>query len=135
MSRTQVVVPFMLSIIAPNQSHNFADKIQKESEHISFLVITTILNTIIAPVFATLIISPQCLRYIFITPDTVETSVDIPFCWLFRYYTQGNASYGLDVSCAATHDELESISYVPPYEYTYQCSGDLLGSYAGVWVD
>lgn len=121
----------MLKCIQPRRPHSVVDKINSDTGILSFLVVMTMLNTILVPIFAMLVISPQCLRYIFITPDPVTIQHKIPLCSDFEFSGSPNVS-ALSVTCIGYEDTFQTSQFIPPYEYTYHCSYDVLSSYSSV---
>lgn len=87
--------------------------------------IVTIINIIIMPMVSTGIISPNCLKYVFIQPPEVTTSYTYQVC---DHYS------AFDGSCAFYLTNVQEISYLVPWIYSYECASMVLVSYLPVFI-
>ncbi len=91
-------------------------------------VFRTVLNIVaimIAPCIATAIASPDCFYYVLFQAPTISTTYDVSVC-------DGVNSFSLNC------EELGYISaissYLPVFEYSYQCSSSLMTEYTAVFI-
>jgi hypothetical protein len=147
---TRYVVPSLVSAVSNEQSSQSAhilergiimrsvssvsinNDIRSEIRNQSFLVAITIFNTIIVPCLAVIVVSPQALLYIFTTPESVETTFDIPNCVVYDLLSTSNGT--TSYSCYQYSTTPQPISFSPPFAYTYGGSMALLQAYASVFT-
>eukprot|EP00981_Chlorochromonas_danica_P007615 scaffold1829_cov194-Ochromonas_danica.AAC.4 len=80
-------------------------------------------NTILAPVFATLLANSNCLYYVWTSPPSIDIGYTFYIC---------NAVDG--VSCTSYVPNYHTLTIQPPFNYSYQCSSALLTDYAYVFA-
>jgi len=100
-----------------SKEHDLREVWSKISLLLLFLIL---LNVIMIPCFIVTIISPNCFYDILIPPASVETSYPFIECVLFDR----------DEKCLQEEVQSSSTSYDPPFNYSYQCSDDLIIYYA-----
>jgi hypothetical protein len=83
-----------------------------------------ILNNILYPVLAIIIILPDCFYYAFVQPSTVTSS--------FSYLTC--RAYSLTVCVPASIDVVSATtSFIPPFGYTYLCASNIITYYISLF--
>lgn len=96
-----------------------------ENKLILFQYVMEIFNNIVAPCLATAVISRDCLYNVFINPPSVDASYNYNTC---------DGIYILNGTCSTYITETQDTSYIPPFNYSYQCSSVLITTYAAVYV-
>jgi hypothetical protein len=83
-----------------------------------------ILNNILYPVLAVIIILPDCFYYAFKQPATVTSSFSYLSCSVYSYNF-----------CIATSIEAvtETTSFIPPFGYTYLCAANIITYYISLF--
>jgi Leucine-rich repeat (LRR) protein len=92
---------------------------------ISFLDNLNLFNNIIIPVLATMFILPDCFYNALFAAQ--EVSSYYPYQQCDQYILEANI--GRDC-----HPETQTLSYSPPYIYSYQCSSKVIINYASVYI-
>jgi hypothetical protein len=93
---------------------------------ISLLERLVLINNIIIPVIAILILLPDCFYNAFFAASDVESSYEYVNC---ETYAGGPTVDGLDCISA-----VENTSYSPPFNYSFQCSSKLIINYIPVYI-
>jgi Leucine-rich repeat (LRR) protein len=83
-----------------------------------------LLNNIAIPCLVVAAISPSCFYNVFIPAPTVESSYEITQC----------VGIVLETGCDLYTTTVETISYDPPFSYSYQCSSSFVKNYAPAFV-
>jgi Leucine-rich repeat (LRR) protein len=96
-----------------------------ESRDISFVEILTLLNNVLIPVFAVLIILPDCFYNTFVSPESVSSSYKFISCG--EYFRNGTLGLLCD-------EDVVETSYTPPFIYSYQCSSKIIINYVPVYL-
>lgn len=101
-------------------------------------------NNIVIPFLATGVVSSTCFLYFFRKPESVVTSYTFDQCVVQSTYEYLCTNYetvdvcnilsGVEYGCSGNVVAEASTSYTPPFEYSFQCSGTFLSSYAAVYV-
>jgi hypothetical protein len=98
----------------------------KEAEGRLFLMqlAVAITNTLIIPCLVAACISPSCFYDVFVPPSSVTTSYNAPQCELLNKGV-----------CVLYSPDIFTLTYNPPYRYSYQCSSSLVTYYAPAYVN
>jgi hypothetical protein len=95
-------------------------------------------NNVFGPFIAFAIISSNCFRdALFHSEDVVSTyTYDSPVFYPITYNDAGfrNSDISVVIFSNTTSKNERSISYLPPFSYSYQCSSSFLEAYGGVFV-
>jgi hypothetical protein len=83
-----------------------------------------ILNNILYPVLAVIIILPDCFYYAFVQPSTVTSSFSYLSCSVYSY------NYCIPTSIEAV---TETTSFIPPFGYTYLCAANIITYYISLF--
>jgi Leucine-rich repeat (LRR) protein len=86
-------------------------------------------NTILAPCLGSLIANADCFYYAFVSADSISTT----YAYSTLQCQNSNLIDGHMFFCSLTKTE-KSLSYDPPFIYSYQCSSAILNDYAYVFV-
>jgi hypothetical protein len=121
--------------ISSNSSSTAAKSIQEEAndqvfyqystEDLSFISTTVLLNNIILPAIAILIVSSNCFYNAFFSANTVSSSYSYDVC----LWTSPVIS-----TCLATLEYYDQSSYSPPFIYSYQCASQIIINYTTVFI-
>jgi Leucine-rich repeat (LRR) protein len=110
-------------------SYSNADNILfNEERRIFFLTHLLIFNNVLAPFVAAIFVSPNCFYYLLITPPEVTTSYNTVQC------DEEIGSYITEGVCLETSVINQSLSYIPPFFYSYQCSSNLLSTFISFYI-
>ena len=96
-----------------------------ESYDISFVIFTCLLNNIIFPLLAVMVVSSDCLYNAFISASSVDSSYSYTTCKVIRVVAGSFINY----RCVEFGQVEETSSYKPPFLYSYQCASDFLRRY------
>ena len=99
-----------------------------EERRIFFLTHLLLFNNVLAPLAASAFVSVDCFYYVVVTPPAVHTEYNVLLC------TQFISSLLVEGDCLAYQSFSQSVSYVPPFFYSFQCSSSLLTSFAYVYL-
>lgn len=133
----QVVLPNTVAAISSRQSAGVSrsgvvDRVVQTSRNMSFMVVIVVINTIVIPCLAVILVSPQCLLYALSASPVVQTSYQLPICSsIFDRIANGTLT---NIQCSNYEEQTLLLEYEPPFLYSYQCSDSLLTSYASVFV-
>jgi hypothetical protein len=83
-----------------------------------------ILNNILYPVLAVIIVLPDCFYYAFVQPSTVTSSFSYLSCSVYSYSFCVPASIELVT---------ETTSFIPPFDYTYLCAANIITYYISLF--
>jgi Leucine-rich repeat (LRR) protein len=92
---------------------------------ISFLDNLILFNSIILPVLATIFILPDCFY------NALFAAPDVSSYYTFDQCDRINVKLDLDWLCSS---QTQTLSYSPPYIYSYQCSSKVVINYASVYI-
>ncbi len=95
------------------------------NHHIRFYMGIVIFNSLILPCLVAAIVSSNCLFNAFKSADTVSTSYSYLYCVVF------DTDSG---ECETYVTSTTSLSYIPPFYYTYECSFKTLTTYGSVYM-
>lgn len=84
------------------------------------LLFLILFNTIIIPCLVVAIVSPNCFYDLIISTQSVTSTFPLVDCIAFNIYGE----------CQQLDLQASSTSYDPPFNYSYQCSDDLISYYA-----
>lgn len=117
---SEVVVPFLCTFLQYAYSHLDNDRIQQHA------LVMNLVNFIVAPVLATMVVSKSCLYYTYHSYDatSVVSSLSVPSC-----YSQTVTANGVTVETCTTLDSGYSYKIVPNFFYSYQCGSTVLITY------
>ena len=90
-----------------------------------FLTAILILNNIILPSLAEAAVDSNCVYNILVTPPPVRVAYEFVSCNIYSLGTH---------LCMSSSVLSNSVSYVPPFTYRYQCSSTILSNYSSVFV-
>eukprot|EP01040_Poterioochromonas_malhamensis_P010101 gene10101-10980_t len=103
---------------------NKEDNLFNEERRIFFLTYLLTFNNVIAPLIAALFISPDCFYYLLVTPPSITTDYNVVVC------DKEVGSYIYEGICLDYNVLTPSVSFIPPFLYSYQCSSTLLPIFA-----
>ena len=105
-----------------------------ESYDISFMIVTCLLNNVLFPLLAVMVVSADCLYRAIDQPSAVTSTYDYTSCNKLEL-TLGAVQTILDTDYVCTSFTTESSmdSYYPPFLYSYQCSSVFLRKYASLY--
>jgi hypothetical protein len=83
-----------------------------------------ILNNILYPVLAVIIILPDCFYYAFVQPSTVTSTFSYLSCTVYSFTV-----------CIPSSIEVvtETTSFIPPFGYTYLCASNIITYYISLF--
>jgi Leucine-rich repeat (LRR) protein len=93
---------------------------------LSFLSLTILLNNIVFPAIAILIVSPDCFYNAFFAASDVSSSYTYEVCARYSALDDG--------ICLQYLSYPVNSSYSPPFIYSYQCASIIIINYAAVFV-
>jgi Leucine-rich repeat (LRR) protein len=97
-------------------------------------VLLALLNVIVIPCLAVMVISPACFYDALKGTDAVTSSYEYDgSCQLLSFVTD-EATGEVTVACTVVQTEVGTTSYTPPFTYSYQCSSSFVTSYAPTFV-
>jgi Leucine-rich repeat (LRR) protein len=91
---------------------------------LKFLIRLVLLNQIILPILAVLVILPDCFRNAFFAASMVSSSYSYEECILNNAVVQERVC----------RTETQTTSYAPPFLYSYQCASKVLINYVPVYL-
>lgn len=91
----------------------------------SILKWTAILNTIIIPILAVAMVSPDCFLYTWTLPADVEVSYNTQQC-IILYTSADEVPY-----CYPT---LTTNAFSPSFQYSFQCSSNVMANFMNVFI-
>jgi hypothetical protein len=93
------------------------------------LILMMLFNTVIAPLLAVLLVSPECFYYVIQKPSSVSVSYNFLQC------TDGlvETSEGF-YDCVGRSIATHTVSYSPAFNYSYQCTSSLLANFVNVYL-
>jgi Leucine-rich repeat (LRR) protein len=94
---------------------------------ITFLELLVIVNHVILPIIAIVIILPDCFYNAFVAAENVSSSFKYESC-------NGETIFDgqiVNVSCVFQYQET---SFTPPFIYSYQCSSKVLMNYVPIYI-
>eukprot|EP01038_Epipyxis_sp_PR26KG_P014650 gene14650-19682_t len=93
------------------------------------LFVTIFIYTLV-PCLATAVINSNCFFNVFVSPPLVQSSYSYLQCDDERIISTAAAlSF-----CISYVSDFQTISFIPPFSYNYQCSSSILTSYAYIFV-
>jgi Leucine-rich repeat (LRR) protein len=98
---------------------------QYTTTDLSFLSITILLNNIIFPAIAILIVSSDCFYTALFSASSVSSTYTYEVC------QRKSIKYS---TCLATLTYYQESSYSPPFIYSYQCASRIIINYASVFI-
>jgi Leucine-rich repeat (LRR) protein len=87
------------------------------------LVVASLLNNIVIPCLVVALVSPDCFYEVFAAPPAVTSEFSFPSCVLDNAH-----------DCVTYTEQSNTISYDPPFRYSYQCSASFVTYYAPAYV-
>jgi hypothetical protein len=93
-----------------------------------------LLNVIVIPCLAVMVISPACFYDALTETDPVTSSFEHGGSCVERIVYVNDAGAVTDISCASVQTEVGVTSYTPPFTYSYQCSSSFVTYYAPTFV-
>jgi Leucine-rich repeat (LRR) protein len=112
------------------------------TRHSLFLVILAILNNIVSPYAAEAFISPNCFEYALSAAPIFSSTISADSCFLFspEEFIQ-NATIvcnknveRVSLLINAVANSAETVSFNPPFSYSYQCSSILITVFGNVFI-
>lgn len=108
--------------------NDFTDSTEEEiidlDSQMHFMAFVVLFNSIIAPCAASACVDSNCFKNAFIAPETITSTYSI------TYYISCTG-----VNCTTTQDvTYHSVTFDPPFIYSYQCTSAVLTNYASVYV-
>jgi Leucine-rich repeat (LRR) protein len=100
------------------------DKAVKAAALLKLRVFVTLLNNIVIPCVAAACVSPSCFYNMFVQAPEVTSTYNTPVCTIL----------GL-IQCDSYVPMLHTVTYDPPFRYSYQCSSSLITYYAPAFVN
>jgi Leucine-rich repeat (LRR) protein len=125
---TQGTPPNVSSPVVTSSYSNADNILFNEERRIFFLTHLLIFNNVLAPFVAAIFVSPNCFYYLLITPPEVTTSYNTVQC------DEEIGSYVTEGVCLETSVINQSLSYIPPFFYSYQCSSNLLSTFISFYI-
>jgi hypothetical protein len=83
-----------------------------------------ILNNILYPVLAVIIILPDCFYYAFVQPPAVTSSFSYLSCTVYSF----TVCFPISIQPVT-----ETASYIPPFSYTYLCAANIITYYISLF--
>jgi hypothetical protein len=83
-----------------------------------------ILNNILYPVLAVIIILPDCFYYAFVQPPSVTSSFSYLSCSVYSF----TVCFPISIQPVT-----ETTSYIPPFSYTYLCAANIITYYISLF--
>jgi len=102
---------------------NQSMKIRHET---SFLAVILIINNALIPLFAEAAVDSDCIYNMFIAPDPITVS--------YTYLKCTDLIFTPSDECGTMMSVTNSISFIPPFIYRYQCSSAVIKNYSSVYV-
>lgn len=110
-----------------------------------FLILLPLFNNIFAPYIAEAFVSSNCFLYAISSPDAVASSIKNPWGCEVDDDFSPNGTQGFNTNCgpsvimppqsnALGFTNVTSLSYNPPFLYSYQCSSSLITAFAFVFA-
>jgi Leucine-rich repeat (LRR) protein len=120
---------FVLDELAEDRSTSIRQPYHFTVADIAFLERLTLLNNIILPILAILVILPDCFYNALFTAPAVSSSYSYINCgnYIYLYGSQPD----IIQQCNSVDQQT---SYFPPFIYSYQCSSKILINYAPVYI-
>lgn len=84
-----------------------------------------VFNVVVFPCLAAAVASPLCFKSAIASPPPVLADYTIPFC----------SNYNADNICIQHKKDLFTTSFLPPFQYSYQCSSIIITKFAPVYVN
>jgi hypothetical protein len=110
-----------------------AETLSKRSLLISIMLWLSIFNNIIVPFIAVAFISPDCFYYMLYPSNSVDATIAYAGCVENVRQTTGGSGYYTVLNCnSETH--AYSISYDPPFSYSFQCTSTLLANFIDIFM-
>lgn len=124
---------FLLRLIEYAGKHGYLPDTganKNKSRHLNFLTVVVILNNILLPCLALAVVSPDCFYNRLFALREMHSNYDYEICRVYDDYSIGSTS------CILHYKEVgvATITYKPPYSYTYQCSSVLVAAYIPVFI-
>jgi uncharacterized membrane protein len=110
-----------------------ADLLSKRSLLLPLMLWMSIFNNIIVPFIAMAIISPSCFYYVFYPAPPVSATVDFTGCTEVIRLKPDGSGYTTLLKCNAAAQPY-TISYDPPFQYSFQCTSALLRSFMSIFL-
>jgi Na+-transporting methylmalonyl-CoA/oxaloacetate decarboxylase gamma subunit len=96
---------------------------QRNSEIVVFSCLLNIFNSILAPYLAAMIFDPNCFKFLIFQAPKVSSSYELSL---------GNVIQILGFWEAVSFENM--LSYVPPFNYNFQCSSTLLSEFITIFI-
>lgn len=96
---------------------------------IRFVTFNTLLNNIIVPAVAIAAVSKNCFNNALIAEPTETDTYVIQQCVVFFFSAQRQ-----DEECLAEELTVQSVSYDPPFQYSFQCASTIAMTYSTVFI-
>jgi Leucine-rich repeat (LRR) protein len=100
------------------------DKAAKAAALLKLRVFVTLLNNIVIPCMAAACVSPSCFYNMFVQAPAVKSTYNAPACSILGLF-----------QCDLYRPTLHTVTYHPPFRYSYQCSSSLITYYAPAFVN
>jgi hypothetical protein len=104
------------------------DKSNNSAGHITLAVFVILFNNIAAPFIATAYVSSNCFYSVVVAPPVVNVSYNFASCLTSEVAGNTSTCYEYDT------DQYQTISYSPPFLYSYQCSSTFVTTYSSIYV-
>jgi hypothetical protein len=110
-----------------------------------FLVVLSIFNNIFAPYASEAFVSPSCFQYSVVPPAPDVSTLTTEACFLYSATPSAVGSQNSSILCghtigqfstliSALANPVTTISFTPPFIYSYQCSSSLVTVFASVFI-
>jgi Leucine-rich repeat (LRR) protein len=114
-----------IAILTEGQNINDSrEAYQFTNSDLKFLIRLVLLNQIILPILAVLVVLPDCFRNAFFAASMVSSSYSYEECIYNSLVVQGKLC----------RPETQTTSYAPPFLYSYQCASKVLINYVPVYL-
>lgn len=99
----------------------------RTAQEMPFLTYMALFNSLIAPLIASAVVDPNCFVDAFLQPKPVTSSFPYFVC---SYFQVQNGQCNSQTSAVSSF----TVSYDPPFTYSYQCTSSIMTNYASVFV-
>jgi hypothetical protein len=116
-----------------NLKPSHADLLSKRSLLLPLMLWMSIFNNIMVPFIAMAIISPACFYYAFYPSSPVSATVDFTGCTEEVRPNDNGIGFYTVLQCNIP-SEPYSITYDPPFQYSFECTSTLLRSFMSIFL-
>ncbi len=96
---------------------------------ITFFMLLSLFNNIMAPIISVAIVSSDCFYYVVKNPPQVTSSYSVTTCNDKHF-----SLLALGEVCTVQSTTVYSTSYDPPFVYSYQCTSELLVNFVDIFI-